>query len=161
MGTKSGDFAQHPKNNYVCYKKHFAELGGFGVNAIAGNYLGNDNELNSDSYLGTFNYISGNTPVAGISYFSGNNFNDVELWPGNARIWRGSSYKQIWSGVSISAPGPNASATIGSSQYIYIHHYLTKYYKKADYKNENKNENKNETIKNYYYIYYNWCYYFN
>ena len=30
-----------------------------------------------------------------------------------------SDYKQTWSGITASAPGPNASGTIGRSNYIF------------------------------------------
>lgn len=98
----------------------------FGVSAIAANYLGIDSELKSDNYLGTFNYGGGNTPLAGIIYFWGNNFDDPELYPEMGKIWRDDKeYKLTWSGYNITAPEPNASAVVGTAQYIYT---ISKWY---------------------------------
>lgn len=91
---------------------------GLSISGIAGNFLGDDRDLIANDYLGPFTFYSGNTPLAGISYFWGSSTNEYELYPGMASLWN-SEYKQTWSGISVSAPGPNASATIGRSNYIF------------------------------------------
>jgi RHS repeat-associated protein len=91
---------------------------GLSISAIAGNWLNNDSNLSANDYLGPFNFYSGNTPVAGITYFWGSKDNDIELYPGMAEIWN-PKYKQTWTGTSISAPGPNVSATAGRSFYVF------------------------------------------